>query len=105
MNFLSLTKRCYSTFEKLGVSATTCQKLKSTFNVTQPTHAQEQFIPPLVAGKQDLLLRDCTGTGKTFGTALTLASLIPSSATESVQTLYIVPNQELAFQIGSWISN
>lgn len=104
MNFLSTSRRCYSIFEKLGVSSTTCQKLNNIFNVTQPTHAQTQFIPPLVAGKQDLLLRDRTGTGKTFGTALTLASLIPASlTTKSVQSLYIVPNQELAFQIGSWI--
>ena len=57
----------------------------------------------MLAGKRDLLVRDRTGTGKTFGTALTLASLIPSVTTKSVHALYIVPNQELAFQIGSWI--
>jgi superfamily II DNA/RNA helicase len=88
----------------LGISPLTCQKLKSNFNVTQPTHAQEQFIPPLVSGQRDLLLRDRTGTGKTFGTALTLASLIPCKPyTKSISSLYIVPNQELAYQIGSWI--
>ncbi|KAG2210016.1 hypothetical protein INT47_003452 [Mucor saturninus] len=97
-------KRCYSTFEKLGISSATCQKLSSNFNVTQPTHAQEQFIPVLVKGSQDLLLRDRTGTGKTFGTTLTLASLIPSTPSKSIQSLYIVPNQELAYQIGSWLS-
>ncbi|KAI9365056.1 P-loop containing nucleoside triphosphate hydrolase protein [Pilaira anomala] len=96
-------KRCYSTFEKLGISPFTCQKLESKFNVTRPTHAQEQFIPSLVQGRQDLLLRDRTGTGKTFGTALTLASAIPQSTCSSVHALYIVPNQELAFQIGTWI--
>lgn len=71
--------------------------------MTRPTHAQEQFIPVLVKGQQDLLLRDRTGTGKTFGTALTLASLVPSVECKSIQSLYIVPNQELAYQIGSWI--
>lgn len=50
------------------------------------------------------MIRDRTGTGKTFGTALTLASLVPSTTSKSIQTLYIVPNQELAFQIGSWIN-
>lgn len=49
------------------------------------------------------MLRDRTGTGKTFGTALTLASAIPKSTCSSVHALYIVPNQELAFQIGTWI--
>jgi superfamily II DNA/RNA helicase len=91
----------------LGVSSATCQKLKSDFNVTRPTLAQEQFIPTLVAGQRDILLRDRTGTGKTFGTALTLASLIPTHITrhKSVHSLYIVPNQELAYQIGRWIQD
>ncbi|KAL7323394.1 hypothetical protein PS15p_211306 [Mucor circinelloides] len=101
---LTCTRR-YSTFESLGISPSTCQRLKSNFNITRPTLAQEQFIPTLVAGQQDLLLRDRTGTGKTFGTALTLASLIPSQVRQhkSVHSLYVVPNQELAYQIGNWI--
>lgn len=75
--------------------------------MTQPTHAQEQFIPTLVAGQRNILLRDRTGTGKTFGTALTLASLIPTHTVrhKSVHSLYIVPNQELAYQIGRWIQD
>lgn len=75
--------------------------------MTQPTHAQEQFIPTLVAGQRDILLRDHTGTGKTFGTALTLASLIPTHTKhhKSIHSLYIVPNQELACQIGHWIQD
>lgn len=79
--------------------------MKSNFNITRPTLAQEQFIPTLVAGQQDLLLRDRTGTGKTFGTALALASLIPSQVRQhkSVHSLYVVPNQELAYQIGNWL--
>ncbi|CEP18092.1 hypothetical protein [Parasitella parasitica] len=99
------TKRHHSTFESLGICRSTCHKLESIFNVTRPTLAQEQFIPTLVAGRRDLLLRDRTGTGKTFGTALTLASLIPHQVRQydSVHSLYIVPNQELAYQIGNWI--
>ncbi|KAK4517262.1 proteasome component M29 [Mucor velutinosus] len=102
---LICSSRCYSTFESLGISPATCQKLRSNFNISRPTLAQEQFIPTLIAGQQDLLLRDRTGTGKTFGTALTLASLIPSQVRQhkSVHSLYVVPNQELAYQIGNWI--
>lgn len=80
--------------------------MKTQYNVTQPTSAQEQFIPILLKGQRDLLLRDRTGTGKTFGTALTLSSLVPkhSRSNTSVASLYIVPNQELAFQIGHWMN-
>ncbi|RCH81890.1 hypothetical protein CU098_003108 [Rhizopus stolonifer] len=98
--------RHYSTFEKLGISRSTVKKLESNFNVTHPTLAQEQFIPILINGERDLLIRDRTGTGKTFGTALALASLMPTrhASFESVYSLYVVPNQELAYQIGHWLS-
>ncbi|OBZ89401.1 DEAD-box ATP-dependent RNA helicase CshE [Choanephora cucurbitarum] len=96
-------KRHYSTFESLGISGSVTKRLKAKFNVTRPTLAQEQFIPVLVHGQRDLLIRDRTGTGKTFGTALTLASLIQPQQHGSVSSLYIVPNQELAYQITYWI--
>lgn len=68
--------------------------------------AQEQFIPIMIKEKRDLLLRDRTGTGKTFGTTLALSSLVPThpKLNTSVRSLYIVPNQGLAFQIGDWMS-
>ncbi|KAI8984418.1 P-loop containing nucleoside triphosphate hydrolase protein [Mycotypha africana] len=102
---LKHSRRCYSTFETLGISPATCQKLKSNFNIIRPTLAQEQFIPLLLEGKRDILLRDNTGTGKSFGIAITLASLIPSEVKvhKSVHSIYIAPNQELALQIGHWI--
>ena len=56
------------------------------------------------------MLRDRTGTGKTFGIAVALASklLNESSTTRCEQekllrSLYIVPNQELAIQIEHWM--
>ncbi|KAI9255309.1 P-loop containing nucleoside triphosphate hydrolase protein [Sporodiniella umbellata] len=48
-------------------------------------------------------LREATGTGKSFGVAVGLASLVKQGEFKSVQSLYVAPNQELAFQIGSWI--
>ncbi|KAI8375121.1 P-loop containing nucleoside triphosphate hydrolase protein, partial [Blakeslea trispora] len=90
-------------FKQLGVSSSVAKRLESRFNITQPTLAQQQFIPALVSGQRDLLLRDQTGTGKTFGTAVALASLVPHEPTQHVKSLYIVSNQELAYQITYWI--
>jgi superfamily II DNA/RNA helicase len=86
----------------LGLRPPLCQRLQDKFNITKPTLAQSRFIPALLEGK-DVLLRDRTGTGKTFGTALALASLIDPKPQKSIRSLYVVPNQELAVQIGRWI--
>ncbi|KAI8971095.1 P-loop containing nucleoside triphosphate hydrolase protein [Pilobolus umbonatus] len=107
LNFVYIQKRLLSnkrTFENLGISKFISQQLKSKFNVSEPTPIQEEFIPILLSGKDDLLLRDKTGTGKSFGTTLSLASLLPTHATDSVHSMYIVPNQELAVQIEYWLN-
>ncbi|KAI8885253.1 P-loop containing nucleoside triphosphate hydrolase protein [Backusella circina FSU 941] len=95
-------KRFSSTFKDLGLRPPLCERLQDKFNITKPTPAQSRFIPALLQGN-DVLLRDRTGTGKTFGTALTLASLVDANPQKSVRSLYVVPNQELAVQIGRWI--
>ncbi|CAO3689098.1 hypothetical protein G6F70_001196 [Rhizopus microsporus] len=104
MNPRLIQRRWYTStsFKQLGLSLSTCQRLQTQFHVTQPTRAQQEFIPHLLAGKRDLLLRDATGTGKSFGIALSLASLVPATS-GCVHSLYIAPNQELATQIGQWI--
>ncbi|KAG1150265.1 hypothetical protein G6F37_001999 [Rhizopus arrhizus] len=103
-NKYGIQKCFYSTktFQQLGISTPTCQNLKINFNITQPTFAQQELIPALLQGNRDILLRDATGTGKSFGIALTLASLITPNS-QSVRSLYIAPNQELASQIGTWM--
>ncbi|KAI7899541.1 P-loop containing nucleoside triphosphate hydrolase protein [Cokeromyces recurvatus] len=83
--------------QELGISASICQRLEKNFNILQPTLAQTQFIPLLLSGQKDVLLRDRPGTGKTLGIVATLASLV------NRRSLFIVPNQELAFQIGRWL--
>ncbi|KAG0173712.1 hypothetical protein DFQ28_008304 [Apophysomyces sp. BC1034] len=82
------------TFEQLGIPVQTCQRLRSEFGIDQPTEAQTQFIPAMRSGR-DLLLRDRTGTGKTFGLALALTSL--------KRSLYLAPNEELVSQVRHWI--
>ncbi|CAO3641544.1 unnamed protein product [Cunninghamella blakesleeana] len=89
-------KRLYSTFQSLGISENIVNNLKTQFSINQPTKSQTQFIPHILSGK-DMILRDSTGTGKSFGIALALSSdpLNPS--------LYITPNQELTNQMKYWI--
>ena len=70
------------------------QNSTKAFNIEQPTNAQRQFLLHIVAGP-NLLLKDRTGSGKTFGMAVALASLKVA--------LYVVPNQELASQVQGWL--
>ncbi|CAO3581056.1 unnamed protein product [Absidia cylindrospora] len=83
LNKTLINTRSYTTFQRLGIPETVANHLNTNFGIKQAT--------------QDLFLRDATGTGKTFGIALTLASQ------PSCRTLYITPNQELATQINQWI--
>ncbi|KAI8081390.1 P-loop containing nucleoside triphosphate hydrolase protein [Halteromyces radiatus] len=92
----SINKRLYTTFQRLGISQSTTDHLNSKFGINKPTAAQTKFIPAILTGN-DLYLRDATGTGKSFGMALTLASQ------PSCHSLYIAPNQELASQINDWL--
>ncbi|KAF7724709.1 hypothetical protein EC973_000817 [Apophysomyces ossiformis] len=83
------------TFQHLGIPTKTAERLRSEFGIEQPTQAQTQFIPAVRSGR-DLLLRDRTGTGKTFGLALALTSLRRRS-------LYLAPNEELVTQVRHWV--
>jgi len=70
-----------------------------------PTNLQSSFIPPILGGK-DVLIRDTTGSGKTFGVLLALLSKPrrrnPIDNRPGITSVIMVPNQELAFQIDSW---
>ncbi|KAI8393851.1 P-loop containing nucleoside triphosphate hydrolase protein [Radiomyces spectabilis] len=92
-----------SAFESLGFSSKICERLEQHFGITHPTDAQSRFIPVIQSG-HDVLLRDRTGTGKSFGLALALASQIPTAKVPTTpRSLYVVPNQELSLQISHWI--
>lgn len=77
--------------------------MKSKFGIQLPTAAQARFLPVIQSGR-DLLLRDRTGTGKSFGIAVALASAATSSES-SVRSLYVAPNLELATQVHSWVNS
>jgi len=67
-------------------------------NFTTPTPIQEQVIPQILTGSQDVLAIAQTGTGKTAAFSLpVLAKMDPSK--KHVQTLVLSPTRELAMQI------
>lgn len=63
-------------------------------SITTPTPSQMALIPPIRA-KSNVLIKDSTGSGKTMGVLLALASS-PS------QSLIITPTHSLASQISKW---
>ncbi|KAF9429739.1 hypothetical protein BGZ94_009638 [Podila epigama] len=78
--------------------------------IVEPSQLQRDFIPPILEGK-DVLIRDTTGSGKTFGMLLALLSkprrtvvstTMKGQEALGITSVLVVPNQELAFQLISW---
>ncbi|KAG0051390.1 hypothetical protein BGZ83_003813 [Gryganskiella cystojenkinii] len=73
-------------------------------SIQEPTLLQQSFIPPILRN-QDVLIRDTTGSGKTFGILLSLLSkprAKDAAGRSGITSVVIVPNQELAFQLLAW---
>ncbi|KAI8072844.1 P-loop containing nucleoside triphosphate hydrolase protein [Gongronella butleri] len=92
---MATARRFYTTFQSLGIRPAVCARLKAQFGIERPTLTQEQLLPAIAAGR-DILLRDATGTGKSFGLALSLVN-------RQAPAMYITPNQELAIQVQRWV--
>ncbi|KAF9112049.1 hypothetical protein BGX27_004068 [Mortierella sp. AM989] len=92
-------------FESLGIFPPLASNLENLMMISEPTVLQNNFIPPILAGK-DVLIRDTTGSGKTFGILLSLLSKprrrIGPDRQPGITSVIVVPNQELAFQLQSW---
>ncbi|KAG0287246.1 hypothetical protein BGZ96_008814 [Linnemannia gamsii] len=98
-------------FESLGIYKPLAKNLETTKHIITPTKLQQSFIPPILLGK-DVLIRDTTGSGKTFGVLLSVLNkprrrILVSSATggvggNGITSVVVVPNQELAFQLVDW---
>ncbi|WP_373232656.1 DEAD/DEAH box helicase [Cohnella sp.] len=83
-------------FIELGLNELLSEKLKS-IGIAEPTDVQSQSLPPLLAGKDGVLVSP-TGTGKTLAYLLPLLQKIDGSRRET-QALVLAPTQELAMQI------
>ncbi|CAG8433022.1 6320_t:CDS:2 [Ambispora gerdemannii] len=58
-------------FVGLGIRPQICDALDQHFHIITPTHCQRKIIPPILEGR-DVIIRDLTGSGKTFGIILAL---------------------------------
>lgn len=91
-----------ASFQDLGVSAAICQRLEQNYpNISGPTITQKALIPAILRG-QDVLLRDFTGSGKSFGIVLALLSQVAQHRTVGPTHLVLVPNLDLAVQVSRW---
>jgi ATP-dependent RNA helicase DeaD len=83
-------------FTELGLNELLTDKLAAS-GISEPTDVQNQALPPLLAGKDGVLVSP-TGTGKTLAYLLPLLQKIDGSRRET-QAIVLAPTQELAMQI------
>ncbi|KAJ3256053.1 hypothetical protein HK103_005736 [Boothiomyces macroporosus] len=118
-------KRYLNSFSAFNLKPNILNRLE-TLGFKQPSESQSHFLPVLYSGTS-ALLKDCTGSGKTFGLALYAISKPNVSlyqykafkqADERTQdfikrrmqidytaVLIMVPTRELALQIYEWIKD
>ncbi|PFH54772.1 hypothetical protein AMATHDRAFT_306 [Amanita thiersii Skay4041] len=98
-------------FESLGVHSPIVDALRKAFpNIRYPTEVQASFIPAILNNK-DVLLRDFTGTGKSFGLLLALLSKrrlrlkagTMQECPQHITSLVVVPHRDLAHQYFYWV--
>ncbi|KAK3816770.1 MAG: P-loop containing nucleoside triphosphate hydrolase protein, partial [Linnemannia elongata] len=95
----------------LGIYKPLAENLALTKQITKPTKLQKSFIPPILLNK-DVLIRDTTGSGKTFGVLLSVLNKprrkmvvgngVGVGGGNGITSVVVVPNQELAFQLVEW---
>ncbi|TFK36819.1 P-loop containing nucleoside triphosphate hydrolase protein [Crucibulum laeve] len=101
------------TFEDLGLHPPIVASLRTAFpNVQHPTETQSKFIPAIL-GEKDVLLKDETGSGKSFGLMVALLNKPRLKSMEKrgnknqerrhITSLVIVPHRDLAYQLLHWV--
>src|SRR5688572_5243986 len=90
-------------FETLGLSGDLIAAIQK-LGFEQPTPVQEQAIPVLLEGDQDVVALAQTGTGKTAAFGLPLIELI-SEKDRTTQALVLAPTRELCLQITNDFEN
>ncbi|CDO73508.1 hypothetical protein BN946_scf185013.g143 [Trametes cinnabarina] len=101
-------------FQRLGLRPSVLTALRLAFpSVKHPTPIQHRFIDAVLDGK-DVLLKDKTGTGKSFAAVLALLSqrrghpynsTLPglTAPVLPITSLVLVPHRDLAYQYLHWI--
>jgi ATP-dependent RNA helicase DeaD len=90
-------------FETLGLSGEIVAAVRK-LGFEQPTPVQEQAIPVLLEGNQDVVALAQTGTGKTAAFGLPLIDLI-SDREKKTHALVLAPTRELCLQITNDFEN
>src|SRR3954471_23027678 len=90
-------------FETLGLSGEIVAAVRK-LGFEQPTPVQEQAIPVLLEGNQDVVALAQTGTGKTAAFGLPLIDLI-SEREKKTHALVLAPTRELCLQITNDFEN
>lgn len=88
-------------FKDLGLSASIVEALAQKGFET-PTPIQEQVIPILLEGKNNVVGQAQTGTGKTAAFGLPIVQNLKEK-TNTVQALILTPTRELALQVANEI--
>ncbi|KAJ3094276.1 hypothetical protein HDU97_008271 [Phlyctochytrium planicorne] len=76
------------TFESIGAPERIVRNLNEQFNVSTPTSIQKSFFPAILSHR-DVILKDTTGSGKTFGL---LAAVL--SKKQAVWTRKVEPSEK-----------
>lgn len=84
-------------FESLGLSGDLLESIRK-IGFEQPTPVQQQAIPVLLKGDQDVVALAQTGTGKTAAFGLPLVDLA-DDFDKTTQALVLAPTRELCLQI------
>jgi superfamily II DNA/RNA helicase len=98
-------------FGSLGLRNSLCLNLANNFKVYLPSKEQQKLVPLYLSG-QNVLLKDVTGSGKSFGfvlamlskRVLSLGGTTRAEKKKGIESLYIVPSRELALQVKHWTS-
>ncbi|KAG5682710.1 hypothetical protein PVAND_012044 [Polypedilum vanderplanki] len=88
--------------DSLNIHPFSIKNLKEVLNFHKLTHVQSKSIP-LVLENKDVLIRSCTGTGKTLCYALPIVEKLQKitpkiSRSQGIHALIIVPTRELCVQ-------
>jgi ATP-dependent RNA helicase DeaD len=90
-------------FEALGLSGEIVQAIRK-LGFEEPTPVQQQAIPVLLEGNQDVVALAQTGTGKTAAFGLPLIELI-DDRDKKTRALVLAPTRELCLQITNDFEN
>ncbi|KAJ2765318.1 hypothetical protein IWQ57_004824, partial [Coemansia nantahalensis] len=105
------------TFEQLGIDSRLAAAMGAVHGAVEPSAMQAGLVRQLVRPRSHVAIRQPTGTGKTYAIVAAMVSLAVQEhralaalgvdaarafELQALNTLFVVPNRELALQIERW---